>query len=327
MQGAGGVGGLLEVVFYAAQTTNCFVAFDGDGNAAALLNAADGTSAAQYEYGPFGEVIRATGPVATANPFGFSTGYQDAESGILSYGPSRYDSSRGGWISRTAAPGGGGTPSQYTFLRSAPSLGGGVPVAGSSPADVAPQQQAQGVDLYVVKAGPPVPGLCGEVSWKILWGLKGWHKEGVIVQDMSIAWNITDCAGNPVQAKGAGAKWSNPDHYWEVWGPVPENSGGRDFEDNLWWISEGDDRKGDIAVSWTGSVAFYPGVIYSQLIAGGGWQQGNPTTAAGSLYSTTTNPNLTGGTATKSHKLSIKFDCCCTSKIGKTTVIVDQEPK
>ena len=36
--------------------------------------------------GPFGEVLRATGPMATANPFRFSTKYQDDETGLLYYG-------------------------------------------------------------------------------------------------------------------------------------------------------------------------------------------------------------------------------------------------
>jgi hypothetical protein len=32
-----------------------------------------------YQYGPFGELLRATGPMAKANPFRFSTKYQDDE--------------------------------------------------------------------------------------------------------------------------------------------------------------------------------------------------------------------------------------------------------
>jgi hypothetical protein len=75
LQGAGGVGGLLTMSYYGTATTNCFVAFDGNGNVAALLNAADSSTTAQYEYGPFGEVIRATGPMARVNPFRFSTKY------------------------------------------------------------------------------------------------------------------------------------------------------------------------------------------------------------------------------------------------------------
>ena len=81
-QGAGGVGGLLEVVYYGASSTNSFVAFDGNGNVASLLNSVDGTYLAQYEYGPFGELLRATGPLATLNPCRFSTKYQDGESDV-----------------------------------------------------------------------------------------------------------------------------------------------------------------------------------------------------------------------------------------------------
>jgi RHS repeat-associated protein len=98
-QGAGGVGGLLEVSYYGSSTTNCFPAFDGNGNVAALVNAADGTAAANYEYGPFGEVIRATGPMAKANPFRWSTKYQDDESDLVMYPARPYSPSTGRFLS------------------------------------------------------------------------------------------------------------------------------------------------------------------------------------------------------------------------------------
>jgi RHS repeat-associated protein len=96
-QGAGGVGGLLRV---GASTTNCFAAFDGNGNVAGLVNASDGSTVAQYEYTPFGEVIRATGPMAKVNPFRFSTKYQDDESDLLYYGYRYYNGNSGRWLSR-----------------------------------------------------------------------------------------------------------------------------------------------------------------------------------------------------------------------------------
>jgi RHS repeat-associated protein len=96
-QGAGGVGGLVEMSYAG---TNCFVAYDGNGNVAALVNAGDGTVVANYEYGPFGEVIRATGPMAKANPIRFSTKYQDNESDLVYYGYRYYDPSMGKWLSR-----------------------------------------------------------------------------------------------------------------------------------------------------------------------------------------------------------------------------------
>jgi RHS repeat-associated protein len=50
--------------------------------------------------GPFGEVIRATGPVAKVNPFRFSTKYQDDESDLFYYGYRYYNPGLGRWISR-----------------------------------------------------------------------------------------------------------------------------------------------------------------------------------------------------------------------------------
>jgi RHS repeat-associated protein len=100
MQGAGGVGGLLEVSYYGSSMTNCFPAFDGNGNVAALVNTADGTVAANYEYGPFGEAIRLTGPMANVNPFRFSTKYADDESDLLYYGYRYYKPSTGTWPNR-----------------------------------------------------------------------------------------------------------------------------------------------------------------------------------------------------------------------------------
>jgi RHS repeat-associated protein len=77
-----------------------FSAFDGNGNVVTLVKAADGTISAQYEYGPFGEVIRATGPMAKANPFRFSTRFDDDETDFLYYGYRYYNPSTGRWISR-----------------------------------------------------------------------------------------------------------------------------------------------------------------------------------------------------------------------------------
>jgi RHS repeat-associated protein len=101
MQGGGGVGGLLEI----SDAVNGvhFAAYDGNGNVAGLVTAANGTSSAVYEYGPFGEVVRATGPMAKANPCRFSTKYQDDETDLLYYGYRCYNASTGRWISRDPA--------------------------------------------------------------------------------------------------------------------------------------------------------------------------------------------------------------------------------
>ena len=121
MQGAGGVGGLIEVSYYGGtNTTNCFVGFDGNGNVSTLVNAADATTLAIYEYGPFGEVIRATGPLAKVNPFGFSTKYNDDESGFLYYGFRYYNPNTGRWLSRDPAEEDEGGPNLYGFVGNDP---------------------------------------------------------------------------------------------------------------------------------------------------------------------------------------------------------------
>jgi RHS repeat-associated protein len=98
LQGAGGVGGLLSI---RDQTNGThFASFDENGNLAALTRASDGTLSGIYEYGPFGEMVRSTGPMAGANPFRFSTKFQDNESDLLFYGYRFCDPHNGGWLNR-----------------------------------------------------------------------------------------------------------------------------------------------------------------------------------------------------------------------------------
>lgn len=113
MQGAGGVGALLWARFDADPQ---FAAFDGNGNVAALVNGSTGALNAQYEYGPFGELVRATGSLATANPFRFSTKYQDNESDLLYYGYRYYNASTGRWVSRDSIEEIGGLNLYGAFL-------------------------------------------------------------------------------------------------------------------------------------------------------------------------------------------------------------------
>jgi RHS repeat-associated protein len=109
LNGAGGVGGLLEISYNGTQTTNSFVAYDGNGNVTALLaeNGYHGSWAAQNEYGPFGELIRATGPMAKVNPIRFSTKYRDEETDLMYFGYRYYNPSAGRWLNRDSIEGGG----------------------------------------------------------------------------------------------------------------------------------------------------------------------------------------------------------------------------
>ena len=98
VQGAGGVGGLLWINPPGGAAAQ-FVAYDGNGNVVGLVDGTSGTISARYEYGAFGETIRKTGAQA-ANPFRFSTKYQDDESDLLYYGYRYYSASTGRWLSR-----------------------------------------------------------------------------------------------------------------------------------------------------------------------------------------------------------------------------------
>jgi RHS repeat-associated protein len=116
-QGAGGVGGLLAISD--SQSGTHFPAYDGNGNVMALLHAPNSTLSAQYEYGPFGETLSASGAMANANPFRFSTKYQDDETGLLYYGYRYYDPLSGRWPSRDPIAEGGGI-NLYGFLLNRP---------------------------------------------------------------------------------------------------------------------------------------------------------------------------------------------------------------
>ncbi len=101
MQGAGGVGGLISVTVH--QGTNAgtyFYCYDGNHNVVALVNAASGAIAGQWEYDAFGNLLRATGTMASENPFLFSTKFYDWETGYYYYGYRYYDPDTGRWPNR-----------------------------------------------------------------------------------------------------------------------------------------------------------------------------------------------------------------------------------
>jgi RHS repeat-associated protein len=95
---AGGVGALLQCTF-AGQGSHAVV-YDGNGNVGGLVNRSTGELSAVYEYGPFGETLRATGPLAQTNPFRFSSKRTDNETGLVHYGFRYLDTATGRWLGR-----------------------------------------------------------------------------------------------------------------------------------------------------------------------------------------------------------------------------------
>ena len=99
-EGAGGIGGLLAIATPSdGAWTAASYAYDGNGNVTDLFND-NGTSAAHYTYGPFGERLTATGALADVNTVQFSSKERDAFTGFYYYGQRYYNPSTGRWLSR-----------------------------------------------------------------------------------------------------------------------------------------------------------------------------------------------------------------------------------
>jgi len=123
MDGAGGVGGLLWVTLHPGSGAGAgthFAAYDGNGNIVALSAASDGSETARYEYGPFGEPIRLSGPAATLNPFRFSTKRTDSTTDLLLYEYRAYHAGTGRWLNTDPIEEQGGN-NLYNFTGNAPS--------------------------------------------------------------------------------------------------------------------------------------------------------------------------------------------------------------
>lgn len=118
LNATGGIGALVQIVDHTGTATAYLPAYDGGGNVAALMSS-DGSAAAIYEYGPFGERMRAEGTYATTNPFRHATKFTDEESGLVYYGRRYYSPSLGRFISRDPIGAAGG-PNLYGFVANNP---------------------------------------------------------------------------------------------------------------------------------------------------------------------------------------------------------------
>ena len=79
-QSAGGVGGLLAVSLDGVFHLPCY---DHNGDIVAYVSESGGLSA-QYVYDPYGNLLAATGPLASQFTFGFSTKIHNREVGLIS---------------------------------------------------------------------------------------------------------------------------------------------------------------------------------------------------------------------------------------------------
>jgi RHS repeat-associated protein len=101
MTGAGGVGGVLLTTDHGPLTSDTYAnAFDGNGNVTRLVDMASGEAAAEYEYSPFGETLRSTGPMAEVNLLRFSTQFADGATAHYKYLHREYPPHLGRWPNR-----------------------------------------------------------------------------------------------------------------------------------------------------------------------------------------------------------------------------------
>ena len=98
MQGAGGVGGLLfaNAPSLVSGPSSFGLSYDGNGNIIGLTDMSDGSRSAEFEYGAFGETLKADGPAADAMPFRFSTKYTCSVTGLVYYGYRDYQRATAG---------------------------------------------------------------------------------------------------------------------------------------------------------------------------------------------------------------------------------------
>jgi len=124
LSGAGGVGGLAWVTLHTASgpaSGTHFTCYDGNGNIVSLVSATTGDVTARYEYGPFGEPIRISGPAATLNPFRFSTKRTCNTTDLILYEYRAYNTVLGCWLSRDPIGEYGGRQ-LHGFVRNAPTI-------------------------------------------------------------------------------------------------------------------------------------------------------------------------------------------------------------
>ena len=98
MQGAGGVGGLLEEHDHTGTVAIYYPLFDGNGNITEYLDSV-GAIAAHFEYDPFGNAVVNTDSDNLFN-YRFSTKQLDCETGLYYYGYRYYDPLTGRWLNR-----------------------------------------------------------------------------------------------------------------------------------------------------------------------------------------------------------------------------------
>jgi RHS repeat-associated protein len=264
--------------------------FDGNGNVSELIDG-NGSTAAHYEYGPFGEMLAASGTAAQSSPWRWSTKYQDDETGLTYYGYRFYSAGMGRWVNRDPVEENGGE-NLYGVVGNQP-----IDLIDSDGrSEIGPNTNPDAT-LFMVKVGEKVKGSCGLASSEVQWQINA-KVDGYIIQHIKGEAKVTDCTGKAVVSR-------NPNtEYWESWGVragkvYMGNSVIPSYKDRFILQSEGSGTKGTLKI--TGKVSFKK----DYKLPSWGSVEG-----AGDLPASRTAPPGWDDAVAGSHTLEVVFDCC-----------------
>jgi RHS repeat-associated protein len=119
--GAAGIGGLIEVSekIKGGVRKNYLALNDGLGNVMGLVDAATGAKVADYDHGPFGEVVGLSGTKIASSPLRWQSKYYDEETGLYYWGARYYDPKTRTWLSRDPLREDGGA-NHYAYCNNRP---------------------------------------------------------------------------------------------------------------------------------------------------------------------------------------------------------------
>ena len=119
--------------------------YDHNGDIVAYVSESGGLST-QYVYDPYGNLLAATGPLASQFAFGFSTKIHDREVGLISYQRRFYSPSLGRWLNRDPTEEDGGE-NLYACCKN----------------NLIGQFDSLGLEIIVIRH---LPGTSPDVGWK-----------------------------------------------------------------------------------------------------------------------------------------------------------------
>jgi len=135
---------------------------------AGLVGAGDGVVSGWYEYGPYGELLRATGAAGLSNPLRYEGKLEDRETGLVYYGFRYYHPGLGRWIGKD------------------------------------PMGEAGGLNLYGYVGGDPINGMDPYGLWDFRDALDGFTAWGSRKRDACKDW-VNSGAGGLASQLGATA--------------------------------------------------------------------------------------------------------------------------